>query len=97
MGEAAQPLRNENGLVSVLEKPKNAAYYEGADILAQAAILCIGISQAQAFLDGNKRTAFAVLGVFLSISGYRLPTFVDEAIILIGLSGQPVLMMTETR
>jgi death-on-curing protein len=42
-----------------------AAYYEGADLIKQAALLAIGIAQAQAFLDGNKRTGFAALKVFL--------------------------------
>jgi death on curing protein len=48
-----------------------AAYYEDADLVRQAALLAVGVAQAQAFLDGNKRTAFAVLDVFLRINGVR--------------------------
>ena len=33
--------------------------------MRQAALLAAGISQAQAFLDGNKRTAFAAVYLFL--------------------------------
>jgi prophage maintenance system killer protein len=29
----------------------------------------VGVSQAQAFLDGNKRAAFAIADVFLRING----------------------------
>jgi death on curing protein len=46
-------------------RPKTSAYYEQADLIHQAVLLTIGISQAQAFLDGNKRTAFIALDVFL--------------------------------
>ncbi len=35
-------------------RPRMAAYYSEADIIYQAALLAVGISQAQAFLDGNK-------------------------------------------
>jgi death-on-curing protein len=45
-----------------------AAYYEGADIVRQATVLAIGISRAQAFVDGNKRTAYAALDTFLRLN-----------------------------
>jgi death-on-curing protein len=56
-------------LESVLAKPRNAAWYEGADLIRQAVLLIVGISQCQAFLDGNKRAAFAAADVFLRING----------------------------
>ena len=37
----------------------------------QAALLAIGISQAQAFIDGNKRTAFATLDAFLWVNEWE--------------------------
>lgn len=51
-------LRDEGLLESALMRPQMAAHYEEADITRQAALLAVGISQAQAFLDGNKRTAY---------------------------------------
>jgi death-on-curing protein len=48
-----------------------AAWYEDADIVRQAALLAVGISQAQAFVDGNKRTAFATLDAFLWVNGWE--------------------------
>jgi prophage maintenance system killer protein len=48
-----------------------AAYYEGADIVRQATLLGLGISQAQSFLDGNKRTAFQTLDAFLWVNGWE--------------------------
>ena len=50
-------------------RPQMAAYYEGADVVRQAALLGFGISQAQAFLDGNKRTAYLALNTFLRMNG----------------------------
>jgi death-on-curing protein len=46
-----------------------AATYDEADLIRQAALLAIGISQVQAFVDGNKRTAYAAVDVFLLVNG----------------------------
>ncbi len=67
-GSASAPLRDEGALESAVMRARMAAYYEEADIVRQSALLAAGISQAQAFLDGNKRTAFAVCDVFLRVN-----------------------------
>jgi death-on-curing protein len=71
MGSSAAPLRagGEGLLESAVMRPRMAAYYEGADLTRQAALLAIGISQAQAFLDGDKRTAFAAMDTLLRLNG----------------------------
>lgn len=66
---AAEPLRDERLLESAITRPRMAAYHEGADILRQATLLAVSISQAQAFVDGNKRTAYAALDVSLRLNG----------------------------
>jgi len=68
-GFALAPLRAEATLDSAIQRPRTAAYYEDADLIRQAALLAVGISQPQAFIDGNKRTAFGVLDVFLRLNG----------------------------
>ena len=68
-GSAPAPVRDEGLLESAVMRPQMAAHYEEADLLRQAALLATGISQAQAFLDGNKRTAFAACDVFLRLNG----------------------------
>lgn len=68
-GVARSPLRAEGVLESAVMRPQMAAHYEGADLIRQAALLAVGIAQAQAFLDGNKRTAFAACDVFLRMNG----------------------------
>src|SRR5438045_2628839 len=66
---ASAPLRDEGGLESAVMRPRMAAYYRQADIIRQSAVLAVGSSQAQAFLDGNKRLAFAACDVFLRVNG----------------------------
>jgi death-on-curing protein len=68
-GSPPAPLRSEAGLGSAVMRPQMAAHYEQADLIRQAALLVVGVSEAQAFLDGNKRTALAALDVFLRING----------------------------
>ena len=69
LGVEPKALRAEGVLESAVMRPQMAAYYEGADIVRQAALLGVGISQAQAFLDGNKRTAYLALNTFLRMNG----------------------------
>jgi death-on-curing protein len=70
LGLAPNPLRDSGGLESAVMRPQMAAWYEGADLIRQAALLAVGISQAQAFLDGNKRTAYLALNTFLRMNGH---------------------------
>ncbi|MGI9254265.1 MAG: Fic family protein, partial [Thermomicrobiales bacterium] len=67
----ANPLRDENALDSAITRARMAEYYEEADVIRQAALMAVGISQAQAFLDGNKRTALAATHTFHRRNGLR--------------------------
>lgn len=69
LGCAAAPLRDQGALESAVMRPRMAATYDEADLIRQAALLAIGISQVQAFVDGNKRTAYAAVDVFLLVNG----------------------------
>jgi death-on-curing protein len=69
LGDEPKPLRDEGVLESAVMRPQMAAYYQGADTVRQAALLGVSISQAQAFLDGNKRTAYLALNTFLRMNG----------------------------
>jgi death-on-curing protein len=74
MGWRPAPLRGggEALLESAVMRPRMAEHYEGADIIRQAALLAVGVSQAQAFLDGNKRTAVFAAVTFLEANGRSL-------------------------
>lgn len=51
-----------------------AAHYTDAGLIEQAALLAVGISHAQAFLEGNKRTALLVTEVFSRANGWLFTT-----------------------
>lgn len=74
-GRSPRPLRDAGGLESAVMWPRMLAYYEGEhDVVVLAAVRGSGISQVQAFLDGNKRTAFVSMRVFLDQNGLRFAT-----------------------
>lgn len=61
-------LRDEGAFESSVNTAENRFYYETEDLAKLAATYAYNLSQAHAFLDGNKRTA-AVAAVFLEING----------------------------
>jgi death-on-curing protein len=70
--EAADQLRNREGLESALARPVAYAHYENADLALQAAVLAHGIAEGQQFIDGNKRTALVAMLTFLEINGMEV-------------------------
>lgn len=66
-------LRDEGLFLSAMARPQNVAAYgdrpEAADL---AAAYAFGLARNHAFLDGNKRTAFVVMELFLNLNGWTL-------------------------
>jgi death-on-curing protein len=75
-------IRDEGLLLSALSRPEQAAYYEKPDIADLAAIHAVAIAKNHAFIDGNKRTGFAVAATFLELNGFYLTLPEAEAVIL---------------
>ena len=69
------------GLVeSALARPlRRWEYTEEADLPALAAAYGLGLAKNHGFVDGNKRVAFAAMGVFLQANGPRLVAPEPEA------------------
>ena len=65
-------LRDEALLESALAAAENRYNYERADALSCAAIYAYHLTQAHAFIDGNKRVAAAVTEAFLMTNGFEL-------------------------
>jgi death on curing protein len=66
-------IRDEGLLASALARPHNLeAYGEDVDAAALAATYAFGIARNHPFLDGNKRTAFVVMELFLNLNGWIL-------------------------
>jgi death-on-curing protein len=67
-------IRDEGLLSSALARPRNLeAYGEDVDAASLAAAYAFGIARNHPFLDGNKRTAFVVMELFLDLNGWLLP------------------------
>ena len=75
-----QGLRDEALLESALAAAKNRHHYETADAVSCAATYAFHLSQAHAFLDGNKRIAAAITEAFLETNGFEL-TMTNEEIV----------------
>ena len=73
-------LRDEGALESALSSVENRAYYENADILICAATYAYHLTQAHAFIDGNKRIAAAISEIFLDINSIRLNATNDQIV-----------------
>lgn len=62
-------------LDSALWRPQTG-YYNTLSL--QAAALLQSLTQNHAFIDGNKRVAFATTAIFLRMNGYRLKVDADN-------------------
>ncbi len=65
-------------LESALARPKQAANFENADLIRQAATLCFGLVKNHPWLGGNKRTATYLMESFLEMNGFELITTDEE-------------------
>jgi death on curing protein len=65
----------EDALVkSALARSRQAATYENADLIRQAATLCFGLIKNHPWYGGNKRTATLIMREFLRLNGVK---FID--------------------
>jgi len=65
-------LLDEGKLAGGLQGAQQIAHHEGGDDATIAAYLIAGVALAHAFADGNKRTAFATMLLFLGQNGLDL-------------------------
>ncbi|MDB5431486.1 MAG: type toxin-antitoxin system death-on-curing family toxin [Caulobacter sp.] len=76
----AAGVRDEGLLESALARPLNRFAYEGVeDLIELAATYGVAISSNHPFIDGNKRTAFMALGMFLDDHDLELTASNEEA------------------
>ncbi len=64
----ADGVRDSGLIESALASAKNTAFYAGGDVFDVAATYAFHIAEAQAFIDGNKRTAIASALAFLALN-----------------------------
>lgn len=68
----AAGVRDKSKLQSALARPQNLLAYGEPDLAALAAAYAYGIARNHPFVDGNKRTAAVVSGIFLLLNGHWL-------------------------
>lgn len=74
-------IRDEGAIESALAKPKHLqTYEEDPDLARLAAAYGVGLARNHGYQDGNKRTAFMAMYVFLRLNGYRIDA--EEAIVI---------------
>lgn len=65
-------IRDEGLFLSAMARAQNLAHYDQADFATLAAAYGVGLAKNHPFLDGNKRTAFVAVELFLMLNGYAL-------------------------
>jgi death on curing protein len=74
-------IRDENLLESALARPQNRFHYRrSVDLAELAAAYGFGLARNHPLHDGNKRTAFQAVGLFLKKNGHRLVAEQADAI-----------------
>ncbi|MGI8469063.1 MAG: type II toxin-antitoxin system death-on-curing family toxin [Pyrinomonadaceae bacterium] len=76
----SEGLRDAGALESALKAAENRLFYETDDLAVLAATYAFHISQAHAFIDGNKRIAAVASELFLEMNGAKSSATNDEII-----------------
>lgn len=83
VGETRFGVDRSSLIESALARPQQAAAYENADIIRQAATLYFGLIKNHPWLGGNKRTATAIVDDFLGRNGYEIRVSMREIVSLV--------------
>ncbi len=70
-------IRDQGGLEAAIFHPQNIYFYARGDLYEMAAAYAFHIAEAQAFIDGNKRTAAGAALSFLEGNGIATTTQTD--------------------
>ncbi|MGK2953456.1 MAG: type II toxin-antitoxin system death-on-curing family toxin [Thiobacillus sp.] len=68
----AAGFRDEGLFDSALSRPLNLDAYGEPDACALAASYAVALAKNHPFIDGNKRTAFVAMELFLMLNGHEL-------------------------
>ncbi len=78
-------VRDANGLASATARALQLAHYGTPDEADLAAAYGFGIARNHPFIDGNKRTAFVAVELFLACNGFELTA--DDAQCVVTMLG----------
>ena len=72
---------------SALARPMNAAAYGDPDVAELGALYALAIARNHPFIDGNKRTAWTAMVVFLDINGMTFePPDAESAVVMLEMA-----------
>ncbi len=74
-------IRDEGLLESALARLLNRAGYGDPDVVEPAALYALAIARNHPFVEGNKRTAYVALELFLELNGVRFTASDAEAVV----------------
>lgn len=74
-------IRDDNLLMSALERPRQLYHYESPDHFDMAAAYAFGIAKNHPFVDGNKRTALMAAALFLETNGFVFNAPEEQAVL----------------
>jgi death-on-curing protein len=74
-------IRDEGLLDSALARPEAKAAYGDRQLSLLAAAYAFGIAKNHPFLDGNKRTAYVAMELFLAKNGLALMATDEDAVL----------------
>jgi len=77
----AAGFRDEGLFDSALARPLNLTAYETPDVAALAASYAVALAKNHPFVDGNKRTAFVAMELFLWLNGHELDAGDTECVL----------------
>jgi death-on-curing protein len=90
-------VRDENLLRSIAERPKTS--FGGEErfptLFLKAAVYLESLATYHVFVDGNKRTAITVVGVFLHINAYELELDIEKTEEFILAAAQKQISLVE--
>ena len=76
----AEGLRDAGLLESALARPRQHYAYSSPDLIELAALYTAGLVRNHPFVDGNKRTGFAIGIAFLELNGFVFQATEEDAI-----------------
>ncbi len=83
VGETRYGVDSRALVESALARPQQAAAYENADLIRQAATLYFGLIKNHPWLGGNKRTATILVDAFLVLNDYEILAPLEETVKLV--------------
>lgn len=83
VGETRFGVDHRSLIESALARPRQAAIYENADLIRQAATLYFGLIKNHPWLGGNKRTATAIVDDFLQRNEHEIKVSLRDVVLLV--------------